>query len=167
MLLKVIVLAGGCFWGTEHFFRQIDGVTETQVGYANGQLSNPTYRQVCTGTTGHAEAVRVTYDAERLPLEKLIACYLKTVDPTAVNRQGNDVGPQYRTGIYSLSAEDKAVVDKALKDLEKRLGRRVAIESEPLVAFWPAETYHQRYLEKNPGGYCHIPPDLFEWAAEQ
>lgn len=158
---QTIVFAGGCFWGTEHFFRQIRGVTQTQVGYANGKTQNPTYEKVKTGETGYAEAVKVTFDPEILSLEKLVSLYLETVDPTSINQQGEDIGSQYRTGIYTSSEKDRSVVEKALADLAGKYTKPIAIESLPLTAFCPAEEYHQRYLEKNPQGYCHLPPALF------
>ena len=141
---QTIVFAGGCFWGTEHFFRQIRGVVETRVGYANGETPNPTYEKVKTGETGYAEAVKVSYDPEILPLEKLISLYLETVEPTSVDRQGPDIGPQYRTGIYTLGEGDRLVADRALEELGKRYREPIAVESLPLDSFFPAEEYHQR-----------------------
>lgn len=156
-----LYFAGGCFWGTEHFFQQIAGVLETRTGYANGNLENPTYEQVCSHTTGFAEAVEVKYDPERLPLTLLVQLFFKTIDPTSVNRQGGDIGPQYRTGIYYTDAEIRPSLEGERAKLAESIGRPVVVEIEPLRNFYPAEEYHQDYLDKNPGGYCHISPALF------
>ncbi len=159
-----IYLAGGCFWGTEHFLKQIDGIRETQVGFANGNTENPTYEDVCRRGTGHAETVRVLYDKALAPLEFVLGLYYKTIDPTSLNRQGNDRGTQYRTGIYYTDETDLPVIKKSLAELENSLGKPVSIEVARLENFFPAEEYHQKYLDKNPGGYCHIEPELFELA---
>ena len=162
--VHTIYFAGGCFWGTEHYFRQIRGVVATRVGYANSSVAEPTYRQVCSGTTGAAEAVEVAYDSELVSLPFLIDLYFETIDPTSVNRQGNDVGTQYRTGIYYTDMADRADIEAAIGALADRIGEPVAVEMLPLVNFYPAEDYHQRYLDKNPGGYCHISKRLFDMA---
>jgi len=159
-----LYLAGGCFWGTEHFLRQIDGVKETTVGFANGNTENPTYEDVCKRGTGHAETVRVLYDKTLAPLEFILELYYKTIDPTSLNRQGNDRGIQYRTGIYYTDEADLPVIKKSVEELEKGLGKPAAIEVAKLINFFPAEEYHQAYLNKNPGGYCHLEPGLFELA---
>lgn len=152
---KTIYLAGGCFWGCQKYFDLLNGVLETEVGYANGPTENPSYEEV-KRHAGHAETVRVVYDADALPLERLLEAYFKVIDPTAVNKQGGDEGIQYRTGIYHVSEEDKPVIDAALSTLQQRYDRPLAVENLPLQCFYPAEEYHQKYLEKNPGGYCHI-----------
>ena len=159
-----IWLAGGCFWGTEHYLSLAPGVISTESGYANGRTENPSYREVCSGS-GHAEAVHVVYDPKILPLENLLELFYESIDPTAKNRQGNDVGEQYRSGIYYAADEDgnssdAAVIRASLRRLEERLGKPVAIETGPLLNFWRAEEEHQKYLEKHPNGYCHIPPSL-------
>lgn len=159
-----IYLAGGCYWGTEHFLKQIQGVVETQVGFANGNTPCPSYEDVCRRGTGHAETVKVVYDKDVTSLEFLLDLYFKTIDPTSLNRQGNDVGTQYRTGIYYTDEADLAIIKGSVAVLEKRLGAAVSIEVLPLKNFYPAEEYHQDYLDKNPGGYCHINPELFELA---
>lgn len=163
---KDIYFAGGCFWGTEHFFSLVPGVTATSVGYANSNIPDPSYREVCTGKTGAAETVKVTYDPKEVSLEELLDLYYETIDPTSVNRQGNDVGTQYRTGIYYTDPADSALVSESLKSLALSIGRPVAVESGSLRNFYPAEDYHQDYLDKNPGGYCHIPASLFELARD-
>lgn len=161
-----LYLAGGCFWGTEQFLRQIDGVVETEVGYANGRGTDPTYEEVCTDTTGFAETVRVVYDPRRLSLSLLLQLYFQTIDPTTLNRQGGDVGTQYRTGIYYTDEADVPMIRGEMDKLRKQYDRAVMIEVLPLKNFYRAEDYHQDYLEKNPGGYCHIPQALFEMARQ-
>ena len=162
--MKEITLAGGCFWGVEKFLSLIPGVVETNVGYANGRTENPTYEEVCHRNTGHAEAVQVRYDPTLLSLSFLLEQFFKVIDPTAVNRQGNDVGTQYRTGIYYADEEDRPVVENALKALQNDTIGPVAVECLPLFNYHPAEEYHQNYLEKNPSGYCHIYPSDFHRA---
>lgn len=159
-----IYLAGGCFWGTEKYFNGIKGVLSTLVGYANGITENPTYEEVCKGNTGFAETVEVVYDPTIAPLPFLLEMYYKSVNPTSVNKQGGDTGVQYRTGIYYQNQEDYPIIRESLDKLQQRLDKPVAIELKPLENFFPAEEYHQKYLEKNPNGYCHIPLSLFEEA---
>lgn len=152
---KTIYLAGGCFWGCQKYFDMIPGVLETEVGYANGPTPNPSYEEV-KHHAGHAETVRVVYDPDVLPLEKLLAAYFVVIDPTSVNKQGEDEGVQYRTGIYTVDGADAPVVEAALKELAAKYDKPVVVEHRPLENFYSAEEYHQKYLEKNPGGYCHI-----------
>lgn len=159
-----IYFAGGCFWGTEHFFKQIGGVISTEVGYANGKGENPTYQEVSTGNTGFAETVKIVYDKTQIRLEKLIDLYFKTIDPTSLNQQGNDIGTQYRTGIYYKEVADLPIIKNALSELAKKYSKPIVIEALPLNNFYKAEAYHQSYLDKNPNGYCHIPTQLFELA---
>ena len=153
---KTIYLAGGCFWGCQKYFDLMDGVLETEVGYANGPTANPTYEQVKHDHTGHAETVRVRYNANILPLRELLEKYFQIIDPTAVNHQGGDFGIQYRTGIYFTDPADAPIVTAALNDLAKRYDKPLAVENLPLQNFYSAEEYHQKYLEKHPDGYCHI-----------
>ena len=164
--MATIYLAGGCFWGAEKYIASIRGVTRTEVGYANGTAASPTYEQVCTGLTGDAETVRVDYDPAVAPLPFILDLFYKAIDPTAVDRQGNDVGTQYRSGIFYADDADLAVIERSIARLKARYDRPVAIQVAPLTSFTPAEEYHQDYLEKNPGGYCHIGGDLFRSAAE-
>ena len=159
-----IYLAGGCFWGTEHFLKQIRGVESTQVGYANSNVANPSYEQVCSGKTNAAETVKVVYNPEEVSLDLLLNLYFQTIDPTSLNRQGNDRGTQYRTGIYYISQADISAINKAIQVLSTQYQKPIAIEVKPLTNFYPAEIYHQDYLDKNPNGYCHINPALFEMA---
>ncbi|MDE6240686.1 MAG: peptide-methionine (R)-S-oxide reductase MsrB [Muribaculaceae bacterium] len=162
--MKTIFLAGGCFWGTAHLFTLVRGVTETTAGYANSIIAEPTYQQVCTGETKAAETVRVVYDENQVGLTNLLSLYFRSIDPVSVNRQGGDIGTQYRTGIYYVSPSDKEVIEAMLAMLQRRYSEPIAIEYGPLVNFYPAEDYHQDYLVKNPGGYCHVNPALFEEA---
>lgn len=153
---REIVLAGGCFWGTEAYLKRLPGILETEVGYANSCTPQPTYEEVCSGTTGAAEAVRVVYDHDVIPLPLLLEGYLRTIDPTSLNRQGNDRGTQYRTGIYWTDERDEPVAMSELMKVERRVGRPVRVEAQPLQGFFPAEAYHQDYLDANPMGYCHV-----------
>ena len=154
-MYRTIYLAGGCFWGCQKYFDLMDGVIETEVGYANGPTENPSYEDV-KHDSGHAETVRVVYDPDALPLDQLLSAYFRVIDPTSVNKQGGDAGIQYRTGIYYIDEEDAAVSKAALDALAKQYDKPLAVECMPLENFYPAEEYHQKYLEKNPGGYCHI-----------
>lgn len=164
--MKEIYFAGGCFWGTEHYFKQLRGVVDTKVGYANGNTDNPTYREVCTDKTGFAETVRVVYDPDVITLEFLTEMYFRAIDPTSVDQQGPDIGSQYRTGIYYKDDADKAEIRKVYDSMRQKLGSRMAVEFLPLKNFYYAEEYHQDYLDKNPAGYCHLPSSLFRMAKE-
>ena len=154
--LRDIWLAGGCFWGIEAYVEQIRGVVETSVGYANGNQVNPSYEEVCRGNTGHTETVFVRYDPARLNLESLLTYYFKVIDPTSLNRQGNDHGSQYRTGIYYQDVVDKAVIEEVVAKEQLKYAKRIVTEVLPLDHYYIAEEYHQKYLKKNPNGYCHI-----------
>ena len=144
--------------------KQIRGVLSTRTGYANGITENPTYKDVCTDTTRFAETVHVTYDPEVLPTELLVRLYFKAVDPTSVNRQGEDTGTQYRTGIYYVDESDLPVIKKVFDEVQSEYSLPLAVEVMPLENFYQAEDYHQDYLDKNPAGYCHLPVALFEYA---
>lgn len=154
--MKTICFAGGCFWGVEEFFSRIPGVVSTKVGYANGHTENPTYEEVCRKDTGHAEACLLEYDPEKITLQVLLDKFWSIVDPTLVDQQGPDIGNQYRTGIYYLDAEDLPVISESRDKEQKRYDKTIVTEIESLHKFWDAEEYHQKYLKKNPGGYCHI-----------
>ena len=162
--MKEIYLAGGCFWGTEHYLKQIHGVVATEVGYANGNGENPSYEEVYTDTTGFVECVKVVYDPTILALEKIVELYFRSIDPLSLNKQGNDIGTRYRTGIYYTEECDRAVIESVYNAVAKRLGEELLVELEPLHNFYSAEEYHQDYLDKNPAGYCHLPAFLFEYA---
>ena len=154
--MKEIYLAGGCFWGVEEYMSRINGIVDTKVGYANGHVENPSYEQVCTGTTGHVETTYIEYDENKIGLEDILKKFWNIIDPTLLNRQGGDIGNQYRTGIYYVDEEDKKLIEET-KDMEQKKYRsNIVTEIKKLDVFYLAEDYHQRYLKKNPGGYCHI-----------
>lgn len=165
--LGVIFLAGGCFWGVEEYFSRLPGVLDASSGYAQSLVAAPDYRAVCSGATGAAETVRVIYDPEQTSLDDLFAQYMKIIDPFSLNRQGNDVGTQYRTGIYWVNEEDGKRIKELLQMESEKLGKPLAVEVGELRNFWPAEDYHQKYLKKNPGGYCHINLDQASTAATE
>lgn len=160
--LAKIHLAGGCFWGTEHFFKQVRGVVSVTPVYANGNIENPTYEEVCSDTTGFAEAVEITYDLNAISLRKILQLFFITIDPTSLNQQGNDIGSQYRTGIYYQNEKDKIIAESALKRLAKHYAPKpLVVECEPLKNVFVAEESHQDYLEKKPNAYCHVPFGAF------
>ncbi len=163
--MATIYLAGGCFWGVERYMGLVPGVLTVESGYANGTTGSPTYRDVIRGDTGHAETVRVEYDPAVAPLPFLLELFYEAIDPTTRDRQGNDVGSQYRSGVFYTEPSDRPVIDASLVELQKCYDRPVVVEVAPLTSFTPAEEYHQGFLEKNPGGYCHIGRDLFRRAA--
>lgn len=163
---SVIYFAGGCFWGTEHFFKQVDGVTATEVGFANGHTENPTYQDVIRKGTGFAETVKVTYDPKKVDFNLLLDLYFLTIDPTSLNKQGNDRGDQYRTGIYYTSGQQLPYINERIKKEAAKHSSPVVVEVTPLKNYFKAEDEHQDYLENTPGGYCHINPALFKVAAE-
>ena len=154
--MKEIYLAGGCFWGLQAFFDLRNGIIETIAGYANGNTENPTYEQVCTNKTGYAETVFIKYDENKITLNKILEDFWKVIDPTLLNRQGGDRGTQYRTGIYYTDANDLDIIRESLDNEQKKYQKPIVTEVEKLKNFYEAEEYHQKYLEKNPGGYCHI-----------
>lgn len=154
--LKEVYLAGGCFWGVEAYIARIPGVYDTVSGYANGNKDNPSYEEVCSGTTDFVEAVHVLYDPDKVKLETILEYFFRVVDPTSINKQGNDVGTQYRSGLYYKDDNDKAVIDKVIKMIQEKYQNKIVTEVLPLKNFFLAEEYHQDYLEKNPTGYCHI-----------
>jgi len=160
--IKEIYLAGGCFWGTEQYIANIYGVVKTDVGYANGNTQEPTYEEVCNDDTGHAETVRVYYDPSKVSLKFLLDLYYDVVDPVSVNRQGGDVGTQYRTGIYYVDKNDEEIIKSSIAELQMKYDEPIAIEVLPLTNYYLAEEYHQKYLIKKPHGYCHIPRVKFE-----
>lgn len=152
---EIVYLAGGCFWGMEAYFQRISGVLDVESGYANGQTANPSYQDVIAGS-GHAETVKITYDANQLTLPVILQYYFRVIDPTSLNKQGNDRGIQYRTGIYYTDIAQKPIIDKAIQEESKNWDRPIVVEVKPLDNYYPAEEYHQDYLQKNPNGYCHI-----------
>ncbi len=158
--MKTIYLAGGCFWGVQRYFDQFDGVRETEVGYANGPDHAPSYQEVCKNS-GHAETVKIVYDEDRIGTEALLDFYFNVIDPLSVNRQGHDEGIQYRTGIFYDDETLLPAIRTVYAREEEKAGQKLAVVVEPLKNFYSAEEYHQKYLEKNPGGYCHIPDSYF------
>lgn len=164
--IKDIYLAGGCFWGTEHYFKMLKGVMFTEVGYANSIVKDPTYEMVCKGDTKAVEAVHIRYDVSEISLEMLLNMFFISIDPTSLNRQGHDVGLQYRTGIYYIDKTDVATINKVLLEQQKKYSEEIVVEVMYLNNFYPAEEYHQDYLDKNPNGYCHLPMELFELAKQ-
>lgn len=149
--------AAGCFWGVEAAFRKIPGVLDAPVGYTGGTRDHPAYREVCTGRTGHAEAVEVTYDPDKVTYEQLLRAFWEMHDPTTLNRQGPDIGTQYRSAVFFHTPEQETAARQMKEKLNKEnlFGRPVVTEITPASNFWRAEEYHQRYFEKNGGGYCH------------
>ena len=158
--MKTIYLAGGCFWGMQKYIDQFEGVMETEVGYANGPDRAPSYQDVCK-SSGHAETVRIAYDPATISLTKLLEYYFMVIDPLSVNKQGGDRGIQYRTGIYYTDPGQLPEIEAVYQAEEKKAGAKLAVELGELINFFPAEEYHQKYLDKNPGGYCHIPASFF------
>jgi peptide-methionine (S)-S-oxide reductase len=155
-LEKKATFGAGCFWGVEAAFRRLDGVTATAVGYAGGGVDNPTYEQVCSHRTGHAEVVEVTYDPERVPYEQLLTLFWAEHDPTQLNRQGPDIGDQYRSVIFVHDDEQRLAAEASRDRVQGRLSRPVVTVVEDAPRFWPAEDYHQRYLEKRGLASCHV-----------
>jgi peptide methionine sulfoxide reductase msrA/msrB len=147
-------LAGGCFWGVEAYFTRIYGVVKTSVGYANGKTENPSYHDI--SATGHAEAVHILYDSDQVSLKTLLEYFFKIIDPTSINKQGNDIGTQYRTGIYYRNEADKAIIESFIAMEQQKYKQPIAAEVKSLKNYYLAEDYHQKYLKKNPNGYCHV-----------
>lgn len=162
-----IYLAGGCFWGVEAYFERINGVIDVTSGYANGTTKNPSYEDVIYKQTGHAETVHVKYDPEVIDLETLLLYYFKVINPTAINKQGNDIGSQYRTGIYYVKQDQVEVINKVIKNQQKNHTDKIVVEVLALDNYYLAEDYHQDYLEKNPSGYCHINLNLADEVIEK
>ena len=154
--MKKLWLAGGCFWGVEAYFQQLKGVLGTRVGYGQGDMDKPTYEQVCSGRSGHTEICEIHYDEAVLPIRKVLEHYFRIIDPTSLNRQGPDRGTQYRSGVYYQDETERPLILEFINSMQSRYEEPIVVEVEPLKAFYPAEEYHQGYLRKTPGGYCHI-----------
>ena len=163
--MKTIYLAGGCFWGMQKYFDQFKGIIKTEVGYANGPDKAPSYEEVCRNS-GHAETLRIDYDESAVSLTELLNDYFLVIDPLSVNRQGHDCGIQYRTGTYYTEESQLPEIEAVYRQEEQKAGAKLAVELEPLKNFFSAEEYHQKYLDKNPGGYCHIPAEFFDLAGK-
>lgn len=154
--MKKIYLAGGCFWGIQKYLDQLNGIVETTVGYANGNTINPRYEDVKAQRTGHSETVEVIYDETIISLKEILTKFYVVIDPTSLNKQGEDEGISYRTGIYYVNEEDKDIIQEVMTFESSKYDKECVVEFLPLDNFYPAEEYHQKYLEKNPNGYCHI-----------
>lgn len=161
-MIKTIYLAGGCFWGVQHYFDQFDGILKTTVGYANGNTENPEYKDVKAGLTGHAETLKIQYDSTLISLSKILDLYFDIIDPVSINQQGEDIGISYRTGIYYVDETDLKTIQSKYNEIQKKYDSKLAVELETLKNFFNAEEYHQKYLDKNPGAYCHIPASKFK-----
>jgi peptide-methionine (S)-S-oxide reductase len=154
---QTLVLGGGCFWCTEAVYKEVKGVTDVESGYSNGAAQRPSYEQVCTGATGHNEVVKLTYDPTQVTTRQLLEIFFVVHDPTTLNRQGNDSGTQYRSGIYYSTPEQKQAAEDIIRELtaDKAFGKAIVTEVKPVDNYWPAEEYHQDFFEKNPNqGYC-------------
>lgn len=154
--MKEIYLAGGCFWGVEAYYKRMNGVEDTEVGYANSRMESPSYKEVCTGRTDAAETVKIIYDEEKITLEEILKALFKVIDPTLINRQGPDIGSQYRSGIYYTDEGDREIIEDFIENVKGDYKMPIATEVMKLENFYEAEDYHQDYLDKNPDGYCHI-----------
>ena len=159
---KEIYFAGGCFWGMEAYFSRVKGVVETKVGYANGNIKNPSYEEVCKGIATHSECVKIIYNDKITNLDILLNHYFRVVNPYSVNKQGNDEGLQYRSGIYYLDVDSKSIIINYINNLQTHSNKKIVVEVLPLNNFYDAEIYHQKYLDKNPNGYCHIDLSLLK-----
>lgn len=156
---KTIYLAGGCFWGVEAYFGMLKGVISTEVGYINGNIENPTYNLICSGEATHAEAVKIVYNTS---LSTILDHFFNIINPFSLNRQGADIGIQYRSGIYYTDQRDLKVINKKIKEVETKFNKKVMVEVKPLKNYYKAEQYHQNYLTKNKNGYCHIDLSLLK-----
>ncbi|XMB72540.1 peptide-methionine (S)-S-oxide reductase MsrA [Mycoplasmatota bacterium WC30] len=159
--MKKITLAGGCFWGIEAYFSKVKGISNTKTGYIDGYGLNPNYQDVCDGS-GHAEAVYIEYDETVITLNKVLKHFFRIVDPTQINRQGNDIGIQYRSGIYYYDDHDKQIIDTFIENIKQDYNKPIQTKVLKATNFYDAEEYHQKYLEKNPSGYCHINLNLLK-----
>jgi len=160
--MKKIVLAGGCFWGVEAYYQRLKGVEKTRVGYANGKFPNPTYEQVKTGETNFVEAVEIYYDENIISFRTILEHLFRFIDPTSLNRQGGDIGTQYRTGIYYEDEESHQEALKFIQEKQAEYDKPIVVEVKSLENFYEAEEYHQKYLDKNPYGYCHVDLSLLK-----
>jgi peptide-methionine (S)-S-oxide reductase len=154
---QTLALGGGCFWCTEAVYKEVRGVTDVESGYSNGHVTRPTYEQVCTGTTGHNEVIKIEYDPDQISLRQILEIFFVVHDPTQLNRQGNDTGTQYRSGIYYTTPQQKDEADAMIREMsqDKLFGKPIVTEVLPLTNYSPAEDYHQDFFEKNPyQGYC-------------
>ena len=154
--MSVIYLAGGCFWGVQKYFDQFEGIIKTTVGYANGHTENPKYEDVKAEKTGHVETVKVEYDENKRSLKQILDDYYRIIEPTSLNKQGEDEGISYRTGIYYTDLNEYPIIQDFIANKQKDYDQPIVVEVKAMHNFYLAEEYHQKYLEKNPDGYCHI-----------
>ena len=161
--MKKIYLAGGCFWGVEHYLSLIEGISSTTVGYANSDIPSPSYEDLKAHRSSAAETVEVVYDEDRISLNEILELFFLIIDPTILDQQGHDIGHQYRTGIYYIEKEDVPLIEDALNTLQTKYKDPIVTELLPLENFTVAEDYHQDYLIKNPQGYCNVDPKMFEF----
>ena len=162
--MKKIYLAGGCFWGVEHYLSLINGISNTTVGYANSDIENPSYEDLKTHKSSASETVEVIYDENIISLKEILDLFFLIIDPTSIDKQGHDEGHQYRTGIYYIDNNDIDIINESINQLQKQYDKEIVVEVLPLDNFTIAEEYHQEYLIKNPTGYCHVDPRMFEIA---
>lgn len=162
--MKKIYLAGGCFWGVEHYLSLINGISNTTVGYANSDIDNPSYEDLKTHKSSASETVEVIYDENIISLKEILDLFFLIIDPTSIDKQGHDEGHQYRTGIYYIDNNDIDIINESINQLQKQYDKEIVVEVLPLDNFTIAEEYHQEYLIKNPTGYCHVDPKMFEIA---
>lgn len=160
--MKRIVIAGGCFWGVEAYFKQLKGVVKTTVGYVNGNMKNPRYEDLKQHRATHSEGCEIYYDPNEISLTQLLEHMFRFIDPTSLNRQGEDVGIQYRTGVYYQTEEDKKIIEKFIQEKQKEYDQKIVVEVEKEREYYLAEDYHQDYLNKNPHGYCHVNLNLIK-----
>jgi methionine-S-sulfoxide reductase len=155
---EIAIFAAGCFWGVQYYFDQVPGVIETMVGYTGGHVDHPTYEQVCTHKTGHAEATKIVFDPKKISYKTLLKQFFRMHDPTQLNRQGPDVGDSYRSAVFYLNDTQKEEAQKIIDELnESEFNGKIVTALEPVTTFWPAEDYHQKFTEKTGRGMCHIP----------
>lgn len=154
--MKEIVIGAGCFWGVQEYYRRLKGIESCRVGYAQGSLNDPTYEEVCSGRSGHSESCFITYNENEITLNQILDHMFRIIDPTSYHKQGNDIGSQYRSGIYYIDSIDREVITKFIADRQKTMVNKIVVECEELQKFYDAESYHQDYLIKNPSGYCHV-----------
>lgn len=159
---KRIIIAGGCFWGVEGYFKQLKGINSTSVGYVNGNISSPSYEDVCSGRALHAEGCELIYDDKIISLPKILEHMFRFIDPTSVNRQGGDIGIQYRTGVYFEDKNDEIIIKQFIDSQQEKMQKRIVVEVEKIKNYYLAEDFHQDYLTKNPSGYCHVDFNLIK-----
>ena len=155
-MINTITLGAGCFWGVQAAFNLLRGVQSTEVGYCGGQTENPTYEQVCSKMSGHIEVVKITYNSEEISLSEILELFMEIHDPTQRDGQGNDIGPQYLSALFFNNTDEKNLIDQQLSLYQKNVESQIVTQVRQMTTFFPAEDYHQLYLDKNPGGYCHI-----------